>query len=103
MPSRDASTRRSRTPAPDKNETISTVAKQILGALDAVEKTARSSLEAPSGSISSALVRPSNPMVGEMKPERFKFAEDSEVRAPVERGRHVEAERPGRLPLRSTL
>ena len=83
MPSRDASTPRSRTRAPDKNETISTVAEQILAALDAVFKTARSSLEAPSGSIS--LVHPSNPMVGEMKPERFKFAQDLEVRAQLRR------------------
>jgi hypothetical protein len=79
MPPHDA------TRAPDKNETVSTVAEQILAALETIEKAARTGLGALSGSISLPLVRPSNPMVGEMKPERLKFAQDSEVRVQLRR------------------
>jgi hypothetical protein len=79
MPPRDA------TRAPGKNETVSTVAEQILAALETVEKAARTGLGALSGSMSLPFVRPSNPMVGEMKPERLKFAQDSEVRAQLRR------------------
>jgi len=64
-----------------RDRALNQVGEEILTALGTVAEAARSTLAAGSGISTSALVNPSNLMVGESKPERLMFAQNSELRA----------------------
>ncbi len=64
-----------------RDRALNQVGEEILTALGTVAEAARSTLAGGSGISTSALVNPSNLMVGESKPERLMFAQNSELRA----------------------
>lgn len=73
----------------DEKKVVKQVGEQILSALEAVAKSAQEALSSwPSGTSASALVNPSNLMVGDVEPEKRIHAKNAEERTSLARLLH---------------